>query len=303
MSVQYEILKKLVKLSGMKNRGTMSAAEIVALKKKENAKNRIPAIHDEEIETIRTDVMGFLVLKMMHRAKKDKACLFIIGGGMVSEPKPASIRKALRFAKETEMDLYIPYYPLCTEYPVSKAYEMILACYQTMLKDYQAENISVLGTSSGGNLALGMIAYMNAEKIKLPRPAYIMALSPGTCPCTKEEIRRMNELDRKDVIISAEYMLTAEEVMRHGTEVPDYMIYLQKGDFTDCPKTTLIYGSDEVLYAIAPSLEEAMKKYHVDYEMIVGEGLYHCYPVFPVCPEGKAGWRMMVRLMRENMHI
>ena len=38
MSVQYEILKKLVKLSGMKNRGTMSAAEIVALKKKENAK-------------------------------------------------------------------------------------------------------------------------------------------------------------------------------------------------------------------------------------------------------------------------
>ena len=41
MSVQYEILNKLVKLSGMKNRGTMSAAEIVALKKKENAKNRI----------------------------------------------------------------------------------------------------------------------------------------------------------------------------------------------------------------------------------------------------------------------
>ena len=52
MSVQYEILKKLVKLSGMKTRGTMSAAEIVALKKKENAKNRIPAIHDEEIETV-----------------------------------------------------------------------------------------------------------------------------------------------------------------------------------------------------------------------------------------------------------
>ena len=39
------------------------------------------------------------------------------------------------------------------------------------------------------------------------------------------------------------------EIMRHGdSSVPDYMIWLQRGDFTGCPRVTFIYGSDETLY-------------------------------------------------------
>jgi hypothetical protein len=41
-----------------------------------------------------------------------------------------------------------------------------------------------------------------------------------------------------------------------------------------------------------------MKKYNVDYEMIIGEGMFHCYPFFPICKEGKDGWNMMVRLIK-----
>jgi acetyl esterase/lipase len=95
-------------------------------------------------------------------------------------------------------------------------------------------------------------------------------------------------------------MKTAVEIMRHGdVSVPEYMIWLQKGDFTDCPKVTFIYGSDETLYACAPSFEAAMKKYGVNYELIVGEGLFHCYPVFPICREAKEGWELMIRRMKE----
>ena len=43
-----------------------------------------------------------------------------------------------------------------------------------------------------------------------------------------------------------------------------------------------------------------MKKYGVDYDMIVGEGMFHCYPVFPVCREAKDGWDLMVRRMKEE---
>ena len=32
-----------------------------------------------------------------------------------------------------------------------------------------------------------------------------------------------------------------------------------------------------------------MKKYNVDYRMITGEGMFHCYLVFPVCKEAKEG--------------
>ena len=209
--------------------------------------------------------MGFPVLKLIHREHTDRANLFLIGGGMISAPRPASVKKALRFAKETGLDLFIPYYPLCTDYPLTKAYEMIHETYKVMLRDYAPERISVLGTSSGGNLALGMVPYINDGHGDTPMPGYIMALSPGTCVDTEEEWQRM-----------------------------------QRGDFTGCPRVTFIYGSDETLYACAPSFEAAMKKYGVNYQMIVGEGMFHCYPVFPIVKEAKEGWNLMVRLMKEE---
>ena len=302
MSVKYEILKKLVKAANIKKMWTgMPMEELLENRRKQNAKNRIPTLSDDAFDISRIEIMGCPVLRMIHRNKANKANLFLIGGGMVSAPRPGSIKKALRFARETGLDVFVPYYPLCTDYPLTRAYEMIHETYRVMLRGYRAENISVLGTSSGGNLALGMVPYINDGHGDTPMPGYIMAISPGTCVDTDEEWQRMLELDKKDVAIPAQYMKTAVEVMRHGDDnVPEYMIWLQKADFTGCPKVTFIYGSDETLYACAPSFEEAMGKYGVDYEMIVGEGMFHCYPVFPICKEGKEGWNMMIRLMKEN---
>ena len=302
MTLKYEFLKRIVKAANIKKKWTaMSTEEFLENRKKQNAKLRIPELSDPEFDISQIKVDGSTVLKFIHKDKKDRANLFIIGGGMVMSPRPGLIRKALQFAKETGLDLYIPYYPLCTEYPLTKAYEMIHETYKVMLQDYSADHISVLGTSSGGNLALGMVPYINDGHGDAPMPGYIMAISPGTCVTTDEEWQRMVELDKKDVAIPAQYMKMAVEVMRHGDDtVPDYMIYLQTADFTNCPKVTFIYGSDETLYACAPSFEAAMKKYSVDYDLIVGKGMFHCYPVIPIVKEAKEGWKMMVQIMRKE---
>lgn len=301
MTLKYAILKRLVKTLNIKKMWcSMSNEQLLENRRKQNARNRIPDLKDDEFNISRINVMGHTVLKMIHKKKSDKANMFIIGGGMISAPRPASIRKALKFAKQTGLDLYVPYYPLCTDYPLTKAYEMIHETYKVMLKDYAADHISILGTSSGGNLALGMIPYINDGHREVPMPGYIMAISPGTCCDSEEEWQRMLELDKKDVAIPAQYMKSAVEIMRHGDEnVPEYMIWLQRGNFSNCPRVTFIYGSDETLYAFAPSFEQAMKKYGVDYQMIVGEGMFHCYPVFPLCKEAKEGWDMMIRLMKQ----
>ncbi len=302
MSFKYELLKRIVRIIGLKKRWNLEDLDsFLDDRRKMNAALRIPDLKDDEVEIVKSEVAGFPVIKMVHRNKTEYANLFIIGGGMVMSPRPDSVKKALKFAKETGLDVFVPYYPLCTDYPISKAYEMIHELYKEVLKDYEAENISVLGTSSGGNLALGMVPYINDGHDDTPMPGYIMAISPGTCVESQEEWERMLELDRKDVAIPAQYMKSAVEVMRHGDRgVPDYMIWLQKGDFSGCPKVSFIYGSEEVLYACAPSFEKSMKKYGTEYQMIIGEGMFHCYPVFPLCREAREGWDMMVSLVKEN---
>ena len=137
MSFKYELLKKLVVTAGLKKRWlSATTEELLENRRKQNAKNRIPALKDEALEVSRIDVMGCPVLKLIHKEQTDRANLFLIGGGMISAPRPASIKKALRFAKETGLDLFIPYYPLCTDYPLTKAYEMIHETYKAMLRDY-----------------------------------------------------------------------------------------------------------------------------------------------------------------------
>ena len=162
MTLKYEILKRLVKAVNIKKTWTgMSTEELLENRRKQNAKNRIPDLKDEAFDISRIEIMGCPVLELIHRNKADKANLFLIGGGMISAPRPGSIKKALRFAKETGLDVFVPYYPLCTDYPLTKAYEMIHETYKVMLRDYAPERISVLGTSSGGNLALGMVPYIH----------------------------------------------------------------------------------------------------------------------------------------------
>ena len=34
--------------------------------------------------------------------------------------------------------------------------------------------------------------------------------------------------------------------------------------------------------------------------MFVGEGMFHCYPVFPIVKEAKEGWTMVVERMKRD---
>lgn len=305
MSFKYGILKCAIKAMGLKKKlfGGESD-EIVARAKKQNEKISIPTLIDADFEIGSIKVMGCTVIKMIHKEKVDRANLFIIGGGMIVSPRVGSVQKALEFAKETGVDVFVPYYPLCTDYPISKAYEMIHETYKEMLKSYKPENISVLGSSSGGNLALGIVPYINVNHLDVPMPGHIIALSPGTCVETDEEWQRMLALDKKDILVPAAYMKKAVNILKHGDDsVPEYMIWLQKGDFTNCPHVTFSYGSDETLYACAPSFEKKMKEYGVDYEMIVGDGMFHCYPVFPVVKEAKEGWNKLIKIVKEKSFV
>ncbi len=126
MSLKYEILKRLVKAANIKRMWTgMSTEVLLENRRRKNAKNSIPKLKDDAFIIERIEVMGCPVLKFIHKQRTDRANLFLIGGGMISAPRPGSVKKALRFAEETGLDVFVPYYPLCTDYPLTRAYEMV----------------------------------------------------------------------------------------------------------------------------------------------------------------------------------
>ena len=72
MSFKYELLKKLVVAAGLKKRWlSVTTEELLEDRRKQNAKNHIPALKDDAFEFSRIDVIGF-------PKASTAACIFVL---------------------------------------------------------------------------------------------------------------------------------------------------------------------------------------------------------------------------------
>lgn len=255
----------------------------------------IPALRDPALLILQKEVAGSKVLCALHKEKSNRVGIYLVGGGMLKYPKPNQAKEIVKLAKDCDMDMLLPYYPiLFTGATLPDAYQMVYELYKETLKEYEPENICLMGGSSGGNLALGLVSYINARSEGLPLPGRIYAGSPGTLLLTDAEKRLAQKQEKTDVIMSLSALENIWEGMTGGKEVPDYMKYLQLGDYTGLREAYLSFGEDELFLAGANSIRKRLEEYGVHVTVEIGEGLYHSYAMLPLVREAEAGYQNFV---------
>lgn len=289
MSIRAEAVKRAIRALGIREKFDRPVEEILADAMSANEENafRVPA--DEKRVYRRVDVDGCPILvAQAHETPAKKAILYLCGGGFTRYPNKMQLDFTLGLGDRTDSDVWVPWYPLCIGQSVLAAYDMCLDTYAKMLETYEADQVSILGSSAGGNLAIGICQYNTELGRRLPMPRQLIPISPGSMPVTPEELARVEELAEKDLLIPASFALTLPVQMRHDDErVRDYMVSNQLGDFSGLPPMHLVFGSDEVLLAVAPSLVRACEEAGVEHTLTIGEGMWHCYPTYPLCPESE----------------
>ncbi|OXZ40392.1 esterase [Finegoldia magna] len=310
MSLTYKIASTIVRLIGVKKMFLKNKEEMLEYAKGENAK----IVFDlEKAKTRATrkkyylfdrDVMGYrLISYQKNRTPADGAVLYLFGGGKITQPNKLDFKLSERIMEQTGKDVWFLFYPLCSEnVKIDKTYEVSFEAYRLMTESYKAENISTLGFSSGACLSLGIFLHNNAIGRPLPMPGKIISVSPGGIPDVtvdenKEIWERVNALNHKDVMIDPTYIKTAREIAKGDKDIPEYMLDGTVGDFTDFPKTYFYFGENECLYAFAQTFKKAMEKYHVPYEIIVGKGMCHCYPLVRFFREGREAQDEIIKLL------
>ncbi len=259
----------------------------------------IPQIQDDRVDIKAEPILGSTCLWYRHKEGNDRACIYIIGGGMLKYPKPGQAKEVLELAKETGVDFVLPYYPVVhTGNTLTDVYAMLYELYKEMLKKYKPQNIYFLGGSSGANLALGMISHINDKGEGLPMPGKVYAGSPGSLLITDEERKKADGLDKTDVIMSQKATLSVWEGMTGGKKVADYMESLQLGDYTGLKDVYLTFGGDEVFAAAADSIKARLEQYGVHVTMEVAPGMYHCYAVMPFVKEAMPAYHRMIEYIK-----
>lgn len=311
MSLTYKIASTIVRLLGVKKMFLKNKEEMLEYAKKENAK----AVFDldkakkkaerKNYYLIDRDVMGYRLLSYQKNKKPAEGVVFyLFGGGMITGPDKLDFSLSERIMEQTGKDLWFLFYPLCSEdVKLDKIYEVCFETYRLMTETYKAENISVLGFSSGASLALGIFLHNNALGRHLPMAGKIISVSPGGLPDVslegnKEVWEKLNALNNKDIMIEPSYFKTAREIVKGDEDLPEYMLDGTKGDFSDFPKTYFYYGGNECLYAFAEYFKKAMEKHKAPYKIIVGEGMCHCYPLLRFYIEGRQAQDEIIDLLK-----
>ncbi len=294
-SLKYRVLLSVFRALPVKKLMAGSMEKTLKLFRKAYKGADIPTLRDPALEILQREVAGSKVLYARHREKSDRVGIYLVGGGMLKYPKPGQAKEIVKLARECNMDMLLPYYPiLFTGATLPDAYQMVYELYRETLKDYKPGNICLMGGSSGGNLALGLVSYINARGEGLPKPGRIYAGSPGTLLLTDEEKRLAKEQEKTDVIMSLPVLENIWEGMTGGKEVPAYMKYLQLGNYTGLADVYLSFGGDELFLAGADSIRKRLEEYGVHVTVEIGRGLYHSYAMLPLVKDAQEGYQNFV---------
>ena len=298
-SLKYRILLPLVRLSPAKKLMASPPEKTQKLFRKAYKGVQIPKLSDGEMSIHEKTVAGSTVLAIRHRKSTGRAGVYLVGGGMLKYPQPDQAEEVLQLAKDTGRDMYLPYYPIIfTGASLPDAYEMVYQLYKKLLKEYAPENICLMGGSSGGNLAIGLISYINEKGEGLPMPGKLYAGSPGTLLLSDEEKALAKSQEKTDVIMSVQAIDSVWEGMTGGKEVPPYMKYLQLGDYSGLKDVYLSFGGDEVFLAGAESIKKRLEEFGVHVTLEVGEGMYHSYAMMPMVKAAEDGYRRFKEYIR-----
>ena len=298
MSAKYTLLKVIAKILRLQNMMKKPYSQLQKKFKTQTAYPVIPECIEEDLDFSTFKVGVKPVLHVKHKEPAEQVCIYLIGGGMLKYPKKDEVKEQIKLARLTGRDMVLPYYPLVPDNSILDVYEMLYQLYKKLIAEYEHENIAIAGGSSGGNLALGLISYINEKGEGIPMPGKIYAASPGTMIYTEEEKRKAKILDGRDLVMSIIALENIQAGMENGREVPEYMRYLQRGDYTGLKEAYLIFGGDEVFSAAADTIAEQMRKFGVDVRLEIGEGMYHMYSMMPLVPEAKKAYQDMIEYLK-----
>lgn len=216
------------------------------------------------------------------QGKSDNVILYFHGGGYISGSCQGHRAIVAKFVKNSGIGALLFEYRLAPEHPYPAALEDAVAAYNWLLaQGIKASNISFIGDSAGGGLALATLLALKDQGITLPAAAAV--LSPVTdYTCSGDSYRR-----NAKVCLAPEG--TGPAFSKHYAQDQDpaqpYISPLN-GDLHQLPPLLIYVGSNETLLDDSTRFAEKAKNSGVDVTLRIGEGLFHCYPACaPLFPE------------------
>lgn len=222
---------------------------------------------------------GMEVFHFGNRKSSDRTIIFIHGGAYVNEINYQHFLYCWLLSRRLNAYVLAPVYPLAPKHSCTETFELITDLYN----EYSDDTLIMMGDSAGGGFVLSFCQYLNS--INLSQPENIVVFSPWV------DISMSNDYDSSnDPILGEVGLREIGKSWAGDLDTLDYRVSPLYGDNKSIPKTLIFAGDNEIFYKDILRYCENLEREGVDYRLIVGKGLFHIYPLFPI-PEARSAFK------------
>ena len=213
---------------------------------------------------------------------RDKVMVYLHGGSYCEQPVIQHWQFCDRIAREAAVTSVMAVYPKAPNNTFTSAYAYLTALWDRLLREWKAEDIVLMGDSSGGGLALAFAEYLRENG--RPLPEQLILFSPWLDISMDTPISA--KLDRSDPSLSAAALRRMGKNWAGDADVHDYRLSPIYGELRGLPPMTVYYGTHEIFLLDARKFKEKCDREGISLDYIEAPKMNHCYALFPI-PEAK----------------
>lgn len=250
---------------------------------------------DVSIRSLVTD-SGTQLFELMPSGSSDSdlTVVFYHGGGFIMEIAEPHWNFCFELVRTLRCHIIVAIYPLAPVHTYEDAY---IACYDAFSYASSLSDDSkliLIGDSAGAHLAIAM-AQMALNK-GVRQPDLVIAISPWID--IADEVEGKDGIDPIDPILAMSGLRKVAGIWapssRDAKTFPPCILH---GPLEGLAPMMIFSGTREVFHPEAKVFAEKAERAGVDVDLIIGEGLWHCWASMIEMDEGqRAMERMVVRI-------
>jgi epsilon-lactone hydrolase len=231
-------------------------------------------------------------------SKKDRILINLHGGGFTSDS--GSLTESIPIANLTETKVISVMYRLAPEYTFPAPVEDVVSVYKELLKTYAARHIAIYGSSAGAVLTPEVAVEL--KQLGLPLPGGLGIFSGGgdfTIDGDSQQVYGVRGLlgdpdtRPKGVQWLAVYVGSADP--KNPVLSPIF------ADLHGMPATLFVTSTRDMLLSKTATLHRAFLRAGVDAELVVFDGLNHCFWYDPALPESREANQIMADFFNKHL--
>ena len=290
-SITYYLTLFVIRMKGIKKVFRQDPIDYRSLRK-----NDVPNPKSSYIQSLAPKTYTIAQTKITEIKKNpssQKLLLYIHGGAFISGPAQHHWDSLEKIVQHTNHTVWMCAYPKAPEHKIHQISANIDAVYEFALASFKAENITIMGDSAGGTLALGLIQRLILSRI--PLPSKTILISP-VLDSTFEN-PAIERIDSIDPMLARKGVVSAKKMCIEDGNLSDVRLSPINGRFEGFPSTYLFIADHDITYPDQLLFLEQLDRAGVSHAVFNGKGMPHIWPLLPVMKEAKKALQQIITII------